>query len=90
MKTKIFKISMPIAIFALAIAGAFASQKSDSKTVAPQTGWIDAPSPCKIQVSCSDVLGPVCTMFHQGQNKQAYGKVNPSDATCAKVLYRAQ
>lgn len=90
MKTKFLKIGMPIAVFALAIAGAFASQKLDNKAATSQLGWIDSPSPCTIQVACSDVVGPVCTMFHQGQNKQAYGKVNPTDLTCSRILYKAR
>lgn len=80
---------MPIAVVLLAITGAFASQSSQSGPKALQTGWIDTPSPCQIAVSCNNSLGPVCTMLHQGQIKQAYGKVNPNDATCAKVLFRA-
>lgn len=80
---------MPIAVFAFAIAGAFASQTVESESMAPKTGWIDTPSPCKIKVNCSDQLGPVCTMFYQGEERQAYGKVNPLDLTCSKILYRA-
>jgi hypothetical protein len=82
------KFCFPIAVVLLAITGAFASQASSSKPVALQTGWIDSPSPCQIEVSCRTEVGPVCTMFHQGQTKQAYGKVNPNDATCAKTLYK--
>ena len=84
------KFSMPIAVVLLAITGAFASQSSGTSPTALQTGWIDTPSPCQIAVSCRTELGPVCTMFHQGQNRQAFGKVNPNDATCAKVLYKVQ
>jgi hypothetical protein len=82
------KISIPIAVVLLAITGAFASQSSATKPVALQTGWIDSPSPCQIEVSCRTEVGPVCTMFYKGQTKQAYGKVNPNDASCAKVLYK--
>lgn len=88
MKTKFLKIGMPIAIFALAIMGAYASQKSESESFAPQVGWIDSPSPCSIEVECSTDFGPVCTMLHDGQIKQAFGKDNPKDATCSKELYR--
>jgi hypothetical protein len=82
------KFSIPVAVILLAITGAFASQSSAAKPVALQTGWIDSPSPCQIQVSCRTEVGPVCTMFYQGQNRQAYGKVNPTDATCPKTLYK--
>jgi hypothetical protein len=78
------------AFFSLAITGAIASQQFADKKIAPQTGWIDAPSPCTISVVCSTNLGTVCTAIYQGQIRQAYGKVNPNDATCTKVLYRLQ
>lgn len=89
MKTKFLKFGLPIAVFALAIFGAFASQKTESKNLALEVGWVDAPSPCQVQVTCSNDLGPVCTMFYQGQNRQVYGKVNLTDPTCSKILYRA-
>lgn len=82
------KFSMPIAVVVLAITGAFASQSSQTSSLVPQTGWIDTPAPCQIPVSCRTEVGPVCTMLHQGVNKQAFGKVNPNDATCSKVLYK--
>lgn len=88
MKTKIFKTSMPIAMFLLAIVGAFASQSSDNSVKALQTGWIDTPSPCSIPVQCNTVVTQFCTLMYQGTTRQAYGKVNPGDATCAKVLYK--
>jgi hypothetical protein len=88
MKTKFLKIGMPIAIFALAIMGAYASQKTESESFVPQVGWIDSPSPCSIAVECSTDFGPVCTMLHDGQIKQAFGKENLNDATCSKELYR--
>ncbi|MET0944881.1 MAG: DUF6520 family protein [Flavobacterium sp.] len=88
MRTNNFKLSLPIGVFFLAIAGAFASHSSETSPKALQTGWVDTPSPCQIEVSCRTEVGPVCTMFHQGQNKQAFGKVNPNDATCSKILYK--
>jgi hypothetical protein len=87
MKTRIFKTSMPIVMFLLAIVGAFASQ-STSSAKALQTGWIDTPAPCTIPVQCNTVVTTVCTLMFQGTSHQAYGKVNPGDATCTKVLYR--
>ncbi|MFD2907930.1 hypothetical protein ACFSX9_04205 [Flavobacterium ardleyense] len=88
MKTKFLKIGMSLAVFALAIMGAYASQNTDNLVLAPQTGWIDTPSPCEIPVSCSTEFGPLCTMVYQGEVKQAFGKDNLNDATCAKELYR--
>lgn len=88
MRTKFLKFGLPLAVFALAIIGAFASQKVDNKVLAPETGWINYPTPCNVSVSCRTEIGPVCTMFHLGQERQAYGKVNPNDLTCSKVLYK--
>jgi hypothetical protein len=89
MKTNFFKTSLSIAVFAIAILGAFASQKSSSKVLAPETGWIDTPAPCQEKADCSNVSSPfVCTVLHEGELKQAYGKDAPEDATCAKILYR--
>lgn len=84
------KISIPAAIVVLAITGAFASQTKSTKVVTTETGWIDTPAPCQVDVQCSTVDGPVCTMFYQGAEQQAYGKNNPSDLTCAKILHRLQ
>lgn len=84
------KLSMPIAVFLLAIGGAFASQTTEENAMPLQIGWIDTPSPCTIPASCRTETGPVCTLLHQGQTRQAFGKVNPNDATCAKVLYKIQ
>jgi len=91
MKTNFFKTSLSIAVFALAILGAFASQKSSSKVLAPETGWIDTPAPCQIDAECSTIdNGNVCTLLHNGQVQQAYGKDNPNDATCSKILFRVE
>jgi len=84
------KFSMQIAAGMLAVAGAFASQSPSSQngSLALQTGYIDTPSPCSIPVQCDNSFGEVCTMLHQGQVRQAYGKLNPSATTCASVLYK--
>jgi len=91
MKTNFFKTSLSIAVFTLAILGAFASQKSTSKVLAPESGWIDTPAPCQVETECSTIdNGTVCTLLHNGQVQQAYGKDNPNDATCSKVLFRVE
>jgi hypothetical protein len=91
MKTNFLKTSLSIAIFAFAILGALASQKVSSTALLPETGWVDTPAPCQVGVQCSDVTQPfVCTMIHEGQLKQAYGKDQPSDLTCAKILFRVE
>jgi len=91
MKANFFKTSLSIAVFAFAILGAFASQKSSTKVLAPETGWIDTPAPCLVDTVCSTDASPfVCTMFHEEELKQAYGKETPEDVSCAKILYRAE
>ena len=82
------KFSIPVATVLLAITGAFASQSSVTQPTSLQKGWIDAETPCSIEVACRTEVGPVCTMLHNGQIKQAFGKNNPKDATCPKTLYK--
>lgn len=81
---------MPLAVFAIAIGGAFASQGSTEGNLLPETGWVDTPSPCMVQVECSDIEAAVCTGFYNGELRQAYAKEHLSDATCAKITYQRQ
>lgn len=91
MKTNFLKTSLSIAVFAIAILGAFASQKSTSKVLAPETGWIDTPAPCQVATECSTIdNGTVCTLLYNGQVQQAYWKDQPTDATCSKILFRVE
>lgn len=91
MKTIFFKTSLSIAIFVFAIFGALASQKVTKTALAPESGWVDAPAPCQVEAQCSNIVQPfVCTMSHEGQIKQAFGKDQPTDLTCAKLLYRVE
>jgi hypothetical protein len=91
MKANFFKTSLSIAVFAFAILGAFASQKTSTKVLAPEKGWIDTPAPCQEKTNCSNVSSPfVCTLLHEGELKQAYGKDTPEDVTCTKILYRVE
>ncbi|MBK5214971.1 MAG: hypothetical protein JJE55_15090 [Flavobacteriaceae bacterium] len=52
---------LPIAVFAIAIAGAFASNVEKPKDAVWVAGFIDHPTPCKVQVDCSLTNGPACT-----------------------------
>jgi len=81
-----------MAAIALAVTGAFASQKpASSAAFADETGWINlsATQPCHQSVTCSNVSNPqACTMLYQGVTRTAFGKVNPNINECAKTLYR--
>ena len=88
MKTRILKTVLPVAAIMFAIAGAFASQTSGKEVLAVQTGYIDAPTPCSEAVTCNTNVGPLCTLLVNGIQRQAYGKINPQDSNCTKVLYR--
>lgn len=88
MKTSILKKILPIAVIMLAIAGAFASQPSNNRVLAPKLGYIDSATPCSVEVSCNTTVGEICTQEVNSEEKQAFGKVNPNDASCAQVLYR--
>ncbi|KXO01253.1 hypothetical protein LS48_01965 [Aequorivita aquimaris] len=52
MKTMRKKWLLPIAVFAIAIASAFASNTTTAEAV-PVLGYIDNPLPCHISVQCS-------------------------------------
>lgn len=52
MKNMRKKWLLPIAVFAIAIAGAFASNMETTKD-APVLGYLDHPQPCQISVQCS-------------------------------------
>ena len=88
MKKRILNLILPMAAIMFAVAGAFASHTSSKGILAPQTGYIDSLSPCSVAVSSNNSFGPICTALVNGVQRQAYGKINPQDATCAKVLYR--
>jgi len=80
---------LPVAVIMLAIGGAFASQSSKNVAFASKTGYIDSPSPCSVAVSCNTNVGAICSQLDaNGNEQQAFGKVNPQDASCAQVLYR--
>lgn len=87
MKTKNVKMMMmPAFAIVFAIVSAFATdEKGNEKQAAIVPGYIDAPSPCTLEVQCSTIEGPICT---NEDGQQAFGKLNPNSTTCPIVLYR--
>jgi len=77
-------LGLPIAVAALAVAGAFASNQTKEDVFAPRQGYIqDGPS-CLKSIECSTDLGEICTV---GINTQVFG-MNASGTTCDQVLYK--
>ncbi len=83
MKNMRKKWLLPIAVFAIAIASAFASNSGKNEVLATP-GYIDAPTPCTIAVNCSTVGGPVC---RNASLQQAFGW-NSMHTACNVELYK--
>ncbi|AFL82521.1 hypothetical protein Aeqsu_3084 [Aequorivita sublithincola DSM 14238] len=73
---------LPIAVFAIAIASAFASNVKTTESLAPM-GYIDSPTACQIAVPCSRTFGEVCKKFSQ----QAFG-LDHNGTSCTVELYK--
>lgn len=71
MKSNYFKIAMPVLAVVLAIGGSFASKASEQSTAAKITGYITpfGRPACSITVQCSNLPGPACSAFYQGDRK---------------------
>lgn len=87
MKTVFFKNLVPVAVFAVGIAGAFAttSMQSASKSFAFEQGWTLNGTACNIPVSCSDIPKPVC-LQNVTSGAQAFAK--DAQGNCNKLTYR--
>lgn len=91
--TKLKEILIPIAVVAVGVLGAFATQMPGSSSNAMQVlepGWIDYPNPCNRgpYLMCSTTEGEVCTVMIDGVGHRLKGKYNPSDADCPKPLFK--
>ncbi|MCZ4320302.1 DUF6520 family protein [Aequorivita viscosa] len=82
MNTMRKKWLLPIAVFAIAIASAFASNIENTNDVALVNGFIDSPTPCLISVECSTIPGPVC----KSGGKTAY-KMNAAGTRCDQPAF---
>ena len=94
MKTKIFKIVLPLIAIVFAIGGSFVSHASEKNVNAPVTAYINPiplppTGPCSVAVTCSNIVSPVvCSATYLGDTYQAYSKANPMDNFCLIVRYR--
>ncbi|HEX8015657.1 MAG TPA: DUF6520 family protein [Flavobacterium sp.] len=89
MKTVLLKKMMPLAVFALGIAGAFVttSMQSTSKDVTPEIGYtLDANNECSdVEVACNSIPKQVC-LQHVTSGPQAFAK--DENGNCNIVTYR--
>lgn len=85
MKKRIVKMVLPMAVFALAITGAFASHAENvaKKKPAPIQGWLQVAGACNQSIQCSDTGLMLCKT---SSNQQVFGKDEAGD--CAVELYR--
>lgn len=88
MKNLLKKIGLPIAVFALALFGAFQTNAMNKtkKALSPQTGYatLIETQPCAQAVECTTDEGPVCEYL----SFRAWGKVNVTDMHCTIPLNR--
>ncbi|HUH47246.1 MAG TPA: DUF6520 family protein [Arenibacter sp.] len=87
MKTKQLNFVMPLVAMMLAIGGAFAldTAEMEKDAFAPELGYIDSPSPCKVDVKCDNQLSAfICTDINE---VQAFG-IDPITKQCTRELYR--
>lgn len=86
MKKRIVKMILPMAVFALAITGAFASHAENvAKKAAPASiqGWLQVAGTCNKSIQCSESGTVLCKTT---ANQQVFGKDEAGD--CAVELYR--
>jgi hypothetical protein len=85
MKTSIVKMILPMAVFALAITGAFASHAENvaKKKPAPIQGWLQVAGACNQSIQCNTTGSMLCKT---SSNQQVFGKDEAGD--CAVELYR--
>ena len=95
MKTTILKKMMPLAVFVLAITGAFftVSMQSNAKTeLGPIIGYVDnldGGSPCDIQVSCATEGNDLCRQFDDS-GPVAKAKFPDETTSCTRVVFREE
>jgi hypothetical protein len=85
MKKRIVKMILPMAVFALAITGAFASHAENvaKKRPAPIQGWLQVAGACNQSIQCNTTGSMLCKT---SSNQQVFGKDEAGD--CAVELYR--
>lgn len=90
MKTEISKMILPMAVIAVAVAGAFSSNamNKNSKVFAPKQGYTHTSpsSACNISNMCSDIGTDFCTVGVE--EVRLWGKTTPEATTCNVPLYK--
>jgi len=95
MKTIVSKQLIPVAVFALAIAGAFttSAMEKNSRALDPIQGFkrLNPAGDCNNEqsYSCStDNLTPICRVSSSSSSQQVYGK--NENGACTVEVYRPQ
>jgi len=84
---KNFKQSLiPLGVMVLGVVGAFASQKT-ANPLATVIGYATVESPCDMDILCQDEGGPLCSIWVNGVEHQAFGK-DAITQECNVELYR--
>lgn len=86
MKSLKSKLLIPVIAIVFAITSAFTTSASNDVDALSIPGYIDAPVPCQQPVDCQIAGSQVCTNGQFGP--QVYGKHNPGDTTCPRVVYK--
>lgn len=82
MKTIKFKFLLPAAVFMVAIAAAFATQKNAEEAFAPVQGYIYQNGVCVKHGTCDNTSAPlICT---DNLGRQVFGK---NGTNCINLLY---
>lgn len=91
MKTKIFKMLMPVLAIILAIGGSFATHAAEKKADQTIIGYATSinGTPCSIIIICGQIPNTICVIIIIGIPTQAWGKFNPNDTACPIILRRA-
>lgn len=86
MKTRKIKLFIPVLAVMFAVTSAFStSANSNAEDSTTLDGYIDAPTPCMIAISCLPAGSQVCKTQ---SGEQVFGKFNTEDTTCLREVYK--
>lgn len=89
--TKLKEILIPVAVVAVGVLGAFATQMPGNSNGMQilEPAWIDNDIPCEKPYYMCSTTGPVvCTVMIDGVEHQLKGKNNPLDSFCPRTMYK--
>jgi len=95
MKTKSFKLILPIVSIIFAVGGSFVTSASEKSKLAVIPGYAPLAATenfpaCSLTTNCSDnTMNPICTRTIGTITFNAFGKIFPQASTCPIVLYKA-